>query len=107
MPMDKSERRVLYINRKDQGYCPRCGKKRRKGSKFTYCEDCREFFRSYNEKNSKSVNKVRKTRYNQRIKNKQCPRCGKSLGKKYKNKICAKCLEKQYNYNYRKKRAKK
>jgi len=104
MPLDKSERRVAYLKRKKQGVCPRCGGKKRKTDKFIYCSDCREFFRSYNEGVSAKQNKKRKAVYNKRKKNNQCPRCGKKLGAKYKNIICKECLEKQYQYNYGKKR---
>jgi uncharacterized paraquat-inducible protein A len=107
MPLENSERRITYLKRKKSGCCPRCGKKLRKNYKYSYCEDCRDFFRNYNEGMSKKINKIRKTRYNQRKKNNQCPRCGKSLGKRYKNIICVECLEKQYKYNYGKSRRKK
>jgi len=106
MPTEKSERRVIYLQRKKQGFCPRCGKKLRKTYKFIYCEDCREFFRNYNEKISKNINKIRKARYDLRKKKNQCPRCGVYLGKRYKNILCVKCLEKQYKYNYGKSKPK-
>jgi len=106
MPTEASERRIIYLQRKERGYCPRCGNKVRKNSKFTYCEDCRSFFRDYNKKVSKSLNKMRKARYDERKENKQCPRCGKNLGKKYKNIFCSTCLEKQYRYNYGKNKLK-
>jgi len=107
MPVDKSERRIIYLQRREQGFCPRCGVKLRKGYKFSYCEECRAFFRDYNDKISDSINKVRKARYNLRKKNNQCPRCGKPLGKKYDKTICEECLEKQYKYNYGADRSKK
>jgi len=107
MPTGSSERKAIYSKRKKQGCCPRCGKKMRKNSKFSYCDDCRSFFRDYNHKISKSLNKLRKARYNERKENDQCPRCGKALGKKYKKTICPTCLEKQYKYNYGTKRPKK
>jgi len=107
MPVDKSERRVIYSQRKEKGVCPRCGAKLRKGYRFSYCEDCRAFFRGYNNSISDSINKVRKDRYNLRKKKNLCPRCGKPLGKKYDKTICEECLEKQYKYNYGKDRVKK
>jgi len=100
MPTDTSERRVIYNQRKKKGYCPRCGNKTGKNSKFIYCDDCREFFRNYNKKVSKTLNKLRKAKYDERKENNQCPRCGKKLGKRYTKTICPVCLEKQYNYNY-------
>jgi len=75
----------------------------KKQSKFTYCEDCRSFFRDYNKENSEDINETRKTLYEQRKENNCCPRCGKRLGKRYKNIICSECLEKQYNYAKNKK----
>ena len=98
MPTENSERRTVYLERKESGYCPRCGNKKKKSDKFTYCEDCREFFRNYNNEISKKNNKTRKARYDQRKRKNQCPRCGKALGKRYEKTICTKCLEKQYNY---------
>jgi rubredoxin len=107
MPMENIERKVLYTKRKKRGECPRCGTKLKKSSKFSYCDDCRKFFRKYNKVNAKSINKTRKTRYEDRKDNHQCPRCGVNLGKKYTKTICISCLEKQYKYNYGKKRPKK
>jgi len=100
MATEKKDRRSIYLQRKKDGLCPRCGAKKRKSYKFSYCEDCRLFFRNYNREVSENINKVRKDRYDERKENRQCPRCGKSLGKKYKKIICASCLEKQYQYNY-------
>ena len=107
MPAEASERRVSYHQRIEGGCCPRCGVKKKKKEKNVYCEDCRTYFRSYNEEISVRINKQRKIKYNQRKKNNQCPRCGKKLGKKYTKTICTICLEKQYNYNYGKKRSAK
>jgi uncharacterized paraquat-inducible protein A len=104
MPTENSERRIIYLERKEHGYCPRCGNKVRKNYKFSYCEDCRAFFRNYYNDISESISEVRRSRYSQRKDNRQCPRCGKRLGKKYKNIICTECLEKQYKYNYGKNR---
>ena len=98
MPTEKSERRDVYLQRKKNGYCPRCGNKKSRSDIFTYCEDCRLFFRNYNREISEDINRIRKARYDQRKNNNQCPRCGKQLGKRYKNIICMECLEKQYNY---------
>ena len=99
MPTPNSERRARYEEKKDSGLCPRCGAKKRKTDKFSYCKDCREMFREYNRAMADSLNEARKERYAQRKLNNQCPRCGKKLGKRYKNTICAECLEKQYGYN--------
>jgi predicted amidophosphoribosyltransferase len=96
MPAKPSERRVLYLQRKKSGCCPRCGNKVKKSSGFIYCDDCRAFFRGYNEEISDSINKTRKAKYNKRKKNNLCPRCGEKLGKKYTKTICPECLEKQY-----------
>ena len=104
MPTKASERKVIYIQRKKGGFCPRCGNKVGKKSKYIYCDDCRSFFRGYSKERAKSLNKARKARYDERKENKLCPRCGKYLGKKYKKTICPTCLEKQYKYNYGKKR---
>jgi len=107
MATESSERRVLYTKRKKRGECPRCGAKLKKNSKYSFCDDCRAFFRSYNKKFAKSINKTRKTRYEDRKENHQCPRCGVKLAKTYTKTICISCLEKQYKYNYGKKRPKK
>lgn len=107
MPTENSERRTAYRQRKKSGCCPRCGNKVSKRSKFSYCEDCREFFRNYNRETSETINKIRKKRYDLRKKQNKCPRCGKSLGKKYTKIICEECLKKQYKYNYGKNRPNK
>ena len=98
MPAQNSERRGVYLQRKKEGYCPRCGSKKSKSEKFIYCSDCRAFFRNYNKENSEDINSIRKDRYDERKNSGQCPRCGVKLGKKYKNIICVDCLEKQYGY---------
>jgi uncharacterized paraquat-inducible protein A len=107
MPLEKSKRQILYSKRKKRGECPRCGTKLKKTYKFSYCDDCRKFFRSYNKKTAKITNKIRKARYEDRKEENCCPRCGVYLGKKYKKILCVKCLDKQYKYNYGKKRPKK
>lgn len=104
MAAEASERRKIYLKRKKLRLCPRCGKKIKKPGKFIYCEDCREFFRNYNNENSESIQETRKNKYDQRKENGQCPRCGKKLGKRYDKKICPICLDKQYKYNTGKKR---
>ena len=105
MPTKPSKKKTVYLERKEHGCCPRCGKKMRKNSKFIFCEDCRAYFRSYNEKISGELNEQRKMRYDLRKTEKRCPRCGKSLGKRYKNIMCQTCLDKQYKYNYGKARS--
>ena len=100
MPKEAKERRVIYQQRRKQGCCPRCGTRVSKRSGFSYCDDCRKFFRKYNQKNSENLNETRKERYEERKDNNQCPRCGKALGKKYGKTICTVCLAKQYKYNY-------
>ena len=107
MPTEASERRITYLKRRKRGCCPRCGVKKNKGEKFIYCKDCRAYFRGYNEDVSDKTNKLRRKKYNLRKKNNQCPRCGTKLGKRYEKTLCVTCLEKQYKYNYRKKRPKK
>ncbi|MDR0441960.1 MAG: hypothetical protein LBH44_00975 [Treponema sp.] len=107
MPTKVAKKRIIYRQRKGEGCCPRCGKKQKKSSKFIYCDACRAFFRNYNRKISESINEIRKEKYERRKDAGQCPRCGKSLGKKYGNTICKKCLEKQYQYNYGKAKQKK
>jgi Zn finger protein HypA/HybF involved in hydrogenase expression len=107
MPSTSAGRRKLYIQRKKNGCCPRCGQKVRKNSKFSFCDDCRSFFRSYFSEISDRINIARKARYDKRKKNSQCPRCGKPLDKRYSKIICKKCLDKQYEYNYGAKRKKK
>jgi ribosomal protein S27AE len=104
MPSSPAERRKNYLKRKKNGCCPRCGKKNKKNSKFTFCDSCRLFFRGYFNEVSDEINEVRKARYDNRKKNNLCPRCGVSLGKKYTKTICQKCLDKQYKYNYGAKR---
>jgi ribosomal protein S27AE len=107
MPKKASERRILYQSMKEKGYCPRCGNKKEADEKYIYCGACRDFFRKYQEENSKSINKTRKSIYEQRKQKKRCPRCGKLLGKRYKKTLCTKCLIKQYKYNYGKDRPEK
>ena len=100
MPAKPKERRKVYNERKESGLCPRCGKRKKK-SKFSFCDDCRAYYRSYNLDTSDTLNEARKLRYHMRKDNHQCPRCGKKLGKRYTKTMCPVCLEKQYNYNYR------
>jgi len=104
MSEEALKRKVLYQKRRKSGCCPRCGKKRSKTSKYIFCDDCRAFFRGYNQEISETINKDRRAKYNKRKKNNECPRCGKKLPKTYNKKICPKCLEKQYEYNYGKKK---
>ncbi|MDR0321187.1 MAG: hypothetical protein LBI28_06765 [Treponema sp.] len=104
MPNKPSKRKILYAQRKKSGCCPRCGGKVKKTSKFIFCDDCRAFFRGYNHEYSESINEARKAKYDDRKESGQCPRCGKKLGKGYNRAICPDCLDKQYQYNYAKKR---
>jgi Zn finger protein HypA/HybF involved in hydrogenase expression len=104
MSVEALKRKVLYQKRRKSGCCPRCGSKKKKSSKYIFCDDCRAFFRGYNQEISETINKDRRTKYNKRKKNNECPRCGKKLPKTYDKKICPKCLEKQYEYNYGKKK---
>ena len=96
MATENKVRRKIYKQRKIEGYCPRCGIKKRKSEKFVNCSDCREYYRNFNQEISEKQNKKRRTLYKKRKKNNLCPRCGKALGKKYKNTICRSCLDKQY-----------
>lgn len=107
MATEPAERRKIYLKRKKSGLCPRCGKKVRKTSKFKTCDDCREYYRNYNREISDSVQETRRERYALRKAKHLCPRCGVFLGKKSKNIICQKCLDKQYQYNSGVKRPKK
>jgi uncharacterized Zn finger protein (UPF0148 family) len=104
MATEASERRKTYHKQVKQGNCPRCGAKKGKRETFTYCNDCREYFRNYNDESSVKINKKRKSKYNERKKNNQCPRCGVKLGKRYPKILCPSCLEKQYGYNNPKKK---
>jgi ssDNA-binding Zn-finger/Zn-ribbon topoisomerase 1 len=99
MATTNSVRRTVYSKRREDGFCPRCGKKKRKTEKFIYCTECREYFRNYNSEFSDSQNEKRNTRYSLRKENGQCPRCGKTLGKRYTKTLCKTCLDKQYLYN--------
>jgi hypothetical protein len=107
MSTDPAERRKTYLKRKKSGLCPRCGQKVKKSSKFKTCDDCREYYRNYNREIAESVQEIRRERYEQRKAKNCCPRCNIFLGKKSKNTICSKCLDKQYQYSYGKKRGKK
>jgi predicted RNA-binding Zn-ribbon protein involved in translation (DUF1610 family) len=93
-----SERQVKYQKNLKKGLCPRCGKK---SKEFTYCGDCRAYFRNYNNEKSEEINEARKDKYAERKANRQCPRCGVKHRKSYTKIMCADCLEKQYNYNSR------
>jgi len=96
---EPAERRKSYLQRKKSGLCPRCGTKKKKTCKFSYCDDCREYYRNYNIENTVEIQSARRLRYTQRIEKKCCPKCGKKLEKKSKNIICPQCLKKQYSYN--------
>ena len=99
MALNSKERRSEYIKRQKEGLCPRCGKKKRKTEKFSYCDECREFFRGYHAKRAEDFNKTRNDLYKERKENRQCPRCGKKHGVRYTKIMCQKCLEKSYQYN--------
>jgi NMD protein affecting ribosome stability and mRNA decay len=88
------DRRKKYLKRKKSGFCPRCGKKKSKREKFSYCDDCRQYYRDYGSEIADKVNKKRKSNYKARKKNHQCPRCGEKLAKSYTKTMCAKCLKK-------------
>jgi len=98
MPSENKERRTVYLERQRQGLCPRCGKKKRKTEKHSYCEDCRAFFRGYQKEAATEISYTRKALYDERKRNGQCPRCGKKHGARYTKIICKKCLEKSYSY---------
>jgi len=104
---EPSERRKTYLKRKKSGLCPRCGVKIKKTSKYKMCDDCREYFRSYNEEIADKQNKAKRKRYALRKAKGCCPRCGIKVGKKAKNAICSDCLERLYQYNTGKKKPKK
>lgn len=107
MPTNAADRKKLYLQRKKSSLCPRCGIKVRKTSKYIYCDDCRGFFRDYNNEKSEDINYARKLRYEQRKEENRCPRCGVFVGKRAKGILCLTCLDKQYVYNNSKKRKKK
>jgi Zn finger protein HypA/HybF involved in hydrogenase expression len=104
MLVESARKKEVYHGRREQGNCPRCGIKVKKSSKYIMCEDCRLFFREYTKKHKESINETRKALYDARKEKRKCPRCGISLGKKYKKTICPECLEKQYKYNTGKER---
>jgi NMD protein affecting ribosome stability and mRNA decay len=94
MPTKTTERKKQYQLKKKQGLCPRCGGKIKKSSPFSYCDDCRSYFREYNNAASEKIQAIRKKKYALRKKNHQCPRCGKQLGKRYTKTMCPACLAK-------------
>ena len=99
MPAEPAERKKTYLKRKKTGLCPRCGSDIKKNSKFIYCDDCREYYRSYNNEISDSIQEARRERYKKRKAKGCCPRCGVFIGKKTGKILCSKCLDKQYKYN--------
>ena len=99
MATANKERRKQYRERQELGLCPRCGKKKNKKEKYSFCEDCRAFFRNYQIDKIDKINSARKTRYEERKANRQCPRCGKKHGVRYTKIMCKKCLDKSYTYN--------
>jgi ribosomal protein S27AE len=101
------ERKKIYHKRLKSGLCPRCGGRVKKSSPYKTCDSCREFYRNYQKANSDTVQEIRRERYAKRKAKNLCPRCGVPLGKKYKTTLCAKCLDKQYQYNNGVKRSKK
>ena len=107
MPAEASERRKIYLERKERGYCPRCGNKIKGRVKTTYCEECKEYFSKYNKENRETINKRKRDRRIQRKEQRKCPRCGEVLIRGYRKILCIKCLEKMYKYNNGKKRPRK
>jgi len=101
------ERKKTYHKRLKTGLCPRCGGKVKKSSPYKTCDDCREFYRNYQKRNSDTVQESRRDRYAERKRKNLCPRCGVFVGKKSKTTLCLKCLDKQYMYNNGVKRPKK
>jgi len=57
----------------------------------------RERQRKYREAHREEINKQRKDRYNDRISNGKCPRCGGKVKKGYT--LCTECCEYQANLN--------
>jgi Zn finger protein HypA/HybF involved in hydrogenase expression len=104
MPSQASERRRRYHERKENGYCPRCGKRLSRKVKTIYCDECKSYFSRYNGENSETINETRRNTYTKRKRTKKCPRCGKVLDRGYKKTLCVECLEKQYEYNTGRKR---
>jgi len=107
MPAEPAKRKKTYLKRKKSGLCPRCGNKVKKSSKYTLCDNCREFFREYNREIAETQKETRRKRYAELKEKNCCPRCGIYIGKKSSNTICPKCLDKQYKYNTGKSRSKK
>jgi Zn finger protein HypA/HybF involved in hydrogenase expression len=107
MPVEASERRKMYLENKERGYCPRCGNKIKGSVKTTYCEECKEYFVRYNKENALAINKRKRDRRVQRKQQRKCPRCGEPLPRGYKKILCVACLEKMYKYNNRKSRPEK
>ena len=105
--VEPKERVKKYHIRLKSGLCPRCGGKVKKSSPYKTCDDCREFYRNYQNQNSDSVQETRRNRYEQMKAKNLCPRCGVFVGKKSKTTLCSKCLDKQYLYNNGVKRPKK
>ena len=99
MATEPAERKKTYLKRKKTGLCPRCGGDIKKNSKFIYCDDCREYYRNYNNEISDSIQEARRERYRKRKAKGCCPRCGVFIGKKSGKILCSKCLDKQYKYN--------
>lgn len=95
---ETSERRNIYLERKERGLCPRWGAKKAKSVTYIFCDDCRAFYRNYQNENSEIYAQKRRAKYAERKRKGLCPRCGIKLAKKNKNKTCPDCLEKQYNY---------
>ena len=99
MPIKASERRKIYLERKEHGYCPRCGNETMGKVKTTYCEECKKYFSKYNKENSETINKRRRDRIIERKQERKCSRCGEYLEEGYRKILCIKCLEKIYKYN--------
>jgi NMD protein affecting ribosome stability and mRNA decay len=98
-----AERRELYHSRKEDGCCPRCGKKVKK-SGSVFCVDCLGFYREYTEEHKQETNAKRTLLYVAKLENKICPRCGVKLRKSYAKKLCRNCLDKAKGYSAVKKK---
>jgi len=104
MAITKENRLKKYAKRKKSGCCPRCGKKKSKREKNTFCDDCLEYYRNYSSEIADKIGKRRRAKYKLRQKNHQCGRCGAKLPRNYAKKMCEKCLKKAREHNRRSKK---
>lgn len=92
-----------YNTRKQNGLCPKCGAKKKKSYKFSFCENCRRYFREFQIKVSDKRNKTVRERYKLRKAQHKCTKCGIDLDKNYKKAKCPSCLELRRFQEYKRK----